>query len=827
MANECVCVHALRCSFVSRAGVAARANAVFDFKTQFVGLTAAATFNAAVDHATETAVNSGASFAVFRPAVLSSASLALATSPDFVIDPLEQPTRGLRANLVAVALFTGAANTTLESKPNTFRGLGENPPGDATRTVGLLAALSGDAVVTLRPRMTYDAKLTPKQWQPATTKKADKTVGLFLQFNSRPSFGGQFDYTNSLAADLTVETTLGLYPCHGALSATLLCEARFGNEMRVTVTNVLDNVNPNTGRIVAGRTTNDTTPTFTGTAAKNTNVAIGVNGYLVAVVPATNGNWTYTSSGLADGFYGFLFVAFDDNGYISQPARFDLNVDTVPPAAPVLLSVTDAQSPIKGSVLSGAKINDSAPVFKGFAEAFATIKITDQFGGEDRVQASSNGSWQYKASLSDGQYQLSFVAVDAAENVSPAISFTLTIDTEKPNKPTVSATDSVGNTPTVIVADGYTNDNRPVFSGTADSDSKVVIKANGKTLGTANGGSWTYKPNKLYDGKYKFSFVAVDAAGNESEPRYLTFTIKTHPPAEPIVTSEEVGYGEETANTTPNFIGRARAHTQVFVATDNEVPHQIEIDNDGMWTFTPAEPLEDGDHVFHFLSRDMAGNFSQSKNFPLKIKTQETTLPLRTAPRILATTSTPFIWQLYANDEHATTLSLKAQTRIVAPLMGPGGVLTRITRKKKLRLLPKRAPGTLPEEKKYIWRFPVVKKGMSCGCCFIHVGVYDLRCGPWKTGQEREVLLLVADIIHGDIWETPVLYPQYLEDGNYRVVKVKNLMYDIEPPMTFVRSEPVGQNIEDRTFIFTDTARLVFVFEGCGESFFLINAECE
>jgi hypothetical protein len=127
---------------------------------------------------------------------------------------------------------------------------------------------------------------------------------------------------------------------------------------------------------------------------------------------------------------------------------------------------------------------------------------------------------------------------------------------------------------------------------------------------------------------------------------------------------------------------------------------------------------------------------------------------------------------------------------------------------------------------------------LSCGCEFIHIGIYDLRCGPWPVNTEREVRLLIADIVYQDTnpaggevdliaIETPVLYPQYNEDGTYRVVKVLNKMYDIHPPSVFTRTEPVYDNYEDRTFINTEIPRLVFVYEGCGESFFLINAECD
>jgi hypothetical protein len=178
-----------------------------------------------------------------------------------------------------------------------------------------------------------------------------------------------------------------------------------------------------------------------------------------------------------------------------------------------------------------------------------------------------------------------------------------------------------------------------------------------------------------------------------------------------------------------------------------------------------------------------------------------------------------------ASVSNSIKLALHARTNVDAALLGPGGKLTQITKKKKLRIESKKHPEHTGEHPRYFWS--LVADNESCGCEFVHIGIYDIRKGPWKFNQENEVMLLMADILPDDPFKTPVLFPQYNDNGNYRIVKVLNLMYDIQPPATFTRTEFVYNEYVERQYIATEIPRFVFVYEGCGGSFFLINAECE
>lgn len=188
-----------------------------------------------------------------------------------------------------------------------------------------------------------------------------------------------------------------------------------------------------------------------------------------------------------------------------------------------------------------------------------------------------------------------------------------------------------------------------------------------------------------------------------------------------------------------------------------------------------------------------------------------------------------------------------AKTTVKAPLTGPPGLLTKITKAQKARLemvphpdnnkplsLDEFLGGMRSRPKKYMPRLVVTPKNdPPCACEFMHVGLYNVRDGVWGFNQERPVLLMLpySELFPAGLFKLPVpnVWPQFNECGEYRVVMVKNLMYDLYPPVAFVRGELEGRQqprVVNRTVIDTEVSRLVIVRESCGNSFFLVNAEC-
>jgi hypothetical protein len=299
------------------------------------------------------------------------------------------------------------------------------------------------------------------------------------------------------------------------------------------ITSVTDNVSPVTGSITSGGFTNDSTPTFNGTAEAGTTLRITrTSGMPTTLIVPAGGIWTYTPPTLANGSYTFAFISVDAAGNESPAATFSLTVDTIAPTTPVITSVNDNVSPVEGVIAPGGFTNDPAPTFAGTAEAGATLRITG--GTPMSITVPANGIWTYTPTLTTGSYTFNFVAIDAAGNESPAATFSLTVDTVRPTTPVITGvTDNVSPVTGSIPSGGSTNDTTPTFTGTAEAGTTLRITRNSgtpTTLTVPAGGTWTYTPPTLTEGSYTFTFIAVDAAGNESPAATFSLNVDTIAP---------------------------------------------------------------------------------------------------------------------------------------------------------------------------------------------------------------------------------------------------------------------------------------------------------
>lgn len=161
-------------------------------------------------------------------------------------------------------------------------------------------------------------------------------------------------------------------------------------------------------------------------------------------------------------------------------------------------------------------------------------------------------------------------------------------------------------------ADGLiTKHSQPVFAGTAEANSTIVVYLDGVALGvtTATGGVWSLTPSgPIGDGTYVVTATATDAALNESSdsiPRSLT--IDTVAPAPPVV-SQPVD-GLLTNNPRPTIGGTTDLNTAVTVFVNG-----ISIGVAGVagtqWALVPASDLPTGTSSITAVATDAALNVS-------------------------------------------------------------------------------------------------------------------------------------------------------------------------------------------------------------------------
>lgn len=617
------------------------------------------------------------------------------------------------------------------------------------------------------------------------------------------------------------------------LRANIVCRARFGREPDVLVNEIQDSTPPDTGRVKEDSFTNAKTLRLEGITERDTTLVINIDGAFVSSISVGSaGLWTYTAPSLSEGIHTFSLVSFDSKrGYISNVKTFTITVDTIAPKPPTILRVVDLTD-AEITIPEGSSTKTNLPLFKGFAEINAYIEVEITINGQSTnkvtqlISVGPTGSWRYSPTLLNGSYSFSFRTVDRASNKSIPKTYAFTVNTDTPNPPVVSTVaDNVG-PPLVIENNGLTNDPQPVFSGTADANTTLKVRRNADEPKEIVGGtSWTYTPEKLKTGVHTFYFTSTNNAGTVSAETKYKIRVDVTNPTKPQIVSvvddtvippTQIKENQPAYTNKPKFEGRGQKNAKLLVSIGATEVAQILIDDERKWEYTPAEELSYGTYVFTFVVEDPVGNKSKPRTFTLVVA-DPSVQPIKARPVMRAGSPKDAWWTIRPTVKGTPEVKMCICPRVVASLPGPGGTVSQITKKEKIRVI--REEYGDKNDKKYIWRIPVVGEGESCACEFIHLGMYTTFDKPWRVGQEREVILL---LVGGD----GVVYPQTTINGEYRIVKVMNRMYDIYPPTTFWRAEPQGDETVMRQFIYTDAINYLYVWEGCGDGFFLINASC-
>src|SRR5439155_1428427 len=360
--------------------------------------------------------------------------------------------------------------------------------------------------------------------------------------------------------------------------------------------------------------TSDSTPSFGGSAEPNSTVDLYAGATLVGSGSADgSGNWSITSSLLADGSYSLTAKATDLAGN-TGPASGSLSVtiDTAAPAAPSTPDLTTASD--SGASSSDDITSDSTPSFAGTAENGSSVQLFVDGVGDSTGSASP---YSITASpLLDGTYAVTARATDTAGNTSAASgSLSVTIDTTAPaapSTPDLKASSDSGS----FDSDDITSDSTPSFAGTAENGSSVQLfdGASGNNSGSAS--PYSITTTTLADGNHSISAKATDLAGNTSAASgSLTVTIDT---AAPAVSAPDLAAGSDTGSSstdnitgdsTPSFGGSAHPNSPVDLYAGSTLVGSSSADGSGNWSIT-SSPLADGSYSLTAKATDTAGNTS-------------------------------------------------------------------------------------------------------------------------------------------------------------------------------------------------------------------------
>ena len=352
----------------------------------------------------------------------------------------------------------------------------------------------------------------------------------------------------------------------------------------------------------SGTTSNDNTPTLSGTAEANSIINIYDGATLIGTTTADgSGAWTFTPSApLTDGSHSLTATSKDAGGNTSPASNaVTFIADTAAPTAPAITSP-----------VSGTNSNDNTPTLSGTGEVGSTVTIYDGTTLIGTTTVDNSGNWTFTPStpLTDGSHSLTATSTDEGGNTSPASNaVTFVADTSAPLEPAITSPLSGTNS----------NDNTPTFTGTGEPGSVVKVYDGTTVIGTTtvdNSGNWTFTPSTpLTDGNHSITVTVTDAGGNTSPAsNAVTFIADTSAPLVPAITSPVSGTNSN--DNTPTFTGIGEPGSVVKVYDGTTVIGTTTVDNSGNWTFTPTTPLTDGNHSITVTVTDAGGNTSPASN---------------------------------------------------------------------------------------------------------------------------------------------------------------------------------------------------------------------
>ncbi|WP_336786121.1 OmpL47-type beta-barrel domain-containing protein [Paenibacillus sp. MMO-177] len=368
-------------------------------------------------------------------------------------------------------------------------------------------------------------------------------------------------------------------------------------------------------------TISDNAPVFSGTAEPDSIITVMLDGSLMPAVTAEgNGEWKYKPvPALTDGMhYAEIGIKDPVGNEAAQTVNLVFTVDSTAPAAPVI------QSPVNGAVTGINK-----PVLTGLAEADSKVDlyVDDSLAGT--VKTNEKGTWSIALTvpLLDGNHIVKATAEDSVGNVSQASNaVSWTIDTKAPDAPVILA-------PTKGTV---TNMNMAAISGTAEAGAEVSIYIDDQKKGETksnDSGEWSFTLTEaLRDGDHIIHAVAVDEAGNTgSESVQIPFTIDTAAPELAIISAPVEGALLNTGK--PAVSGRAEAGAWIQLTLDGSAIQPFKVNEEGDWSFVPADSLNDGIHQIKVKVADAAGNVKEETvQLNIVIDTTAPSVPLVNKP---------------------------------------------------------------------------------------------------------------------------------------------------------------------------------------------------
>jgi hypothetical protein len=390
------------------------------------------------------------------------------------------------------------------------------------------------------------------------------------------------------------------------------------------ITGAADNVDPTTGNVVSGGSSNDNTLGLSGTVSE-----LGAGEVLVVYDGATrlgvatfsSGTWSYTTPSLSNSAHSFTVQAEDAAGNKgSASAAYTVTVDATVPAGTASITTP----------ADGALGNTSTPTLEGTNSALASGEQVIVFDNGERlgVATVTDTSWTFTTgALAEGAHSFEAVIEGSGGNQGAASSaVTLTIDSTAPDAPVINtvATDNV-------ISD---SEKTASVSGSAEAGATITLtlgSGNERTVTADADGNWSYSLDAadiaaMGQGAETVSASAADAAGNVGSAGTLDISIDTAAPEAPVfntvASDSTINAAEKTAGV--SITGTAEAGANIALVIGSAV-RSITADSTGAWSYklvaADYTAMGQGAETLSATATDAVGNPSSTSTATISVDT--------------------------------------------------------------------------------------------------------------------------------------------------------------------------------------------------------------
>ena len=468
--------------------------------------------------------------AIFTPAANSSGSASITVAAGSYTDAAGNP--GSNGSTPALNYDTLPPSLTITSNIAILKAgqtaiitfsFSEVPSGFVAADISATRGTISDLAVTSDPKV-YTATFTPTA-NSIGTASITVAAGSYTDAAGNPGVAGA---SPSLAIDTTPPTTTA------------------------TISAISDDSGLLQGFLANGASTDDTTPTISGTLsaplAAGESLLLFNGSTLLGSASVSNLSWSFSPSLPATSATSYSLTARVASalGILGTPstARSFL-LDTTPPTTSAAITgAIDNLGLLQGTLPSAATTDDTTPTLTGtLSAALASGESLRVWNGStllgNAVVNNTARTWSYtpNPALTNGSFSFSVAVTDAAGNLAAASStFSLAIDTTPPSLAISSSSPFLAEGGTATISFSFSEDPGASFAWNGSSGD---VSVTGGSLSAISGSGLTrtatFTPTPNSSGTASIIVAAgsyTDAAGNPGGAAGLTtLTYDTRPPA--------------------------------------------------------------------------------------------------------------------------------------------------------------------------------------------------------------------------------------------------------------------------------------------------------